>query len=275
MPKAVYIDKKKLQDLYLIKKLSSYEISRFLNCSQSLIMKRLKEFSTKTRSIQEAKALTKPRYKRKNFNNKIVDKAYIIGFRIGDLYVSKTHPNSPTIRISTNTTKDEQVQLIQELFSSYGHVKQYNRDKRGAITVRAFVNNSFSFLLKREDKIEPWILENKNVFTSFLAGYIDAEGSFVYKKNKVFSIQTHDKKILCQISEKLNNYGIDCMKPKISRKINSVNNGINSNKDVWTLYIYNRENLLKLINLLKEYIRHPKRKNDMLILFKTLNYVRT
>jgi hypothetical protein len=85
VPKVVCIDKKQLQNLYLIKKLGSYETARILNCSPSLIRKRLKEFSIKTRNVQEAKALTQPRYQRKDFNNNTTEKAYIIGFRIGDL----------------------------------------------------------------------------------------------------------------------------------------------------------------------------------------------
>src|SRR3989338_10966007 len=102
--------------------MSAYEIARMFCCSQGLIMKRLREYSINTRTIQEAKSLTKPRYKRTNFRGNFEQKAYLIGFRLGDLYVSKTHPNSPTIRIGTNTTKEEQLQLIEKLFSHYGHV---------------------------------------------------------------------------------------------------------------------------------------------------------
>ena len=85
-------------------------------------MKKLKEYKVPTRSIQDAKALTKPRYKRKNFNGSLGQKAYLIGFRIGDLYINQTHKNSPTLRIGTNSTKTAQIELVEKIFKPYGHI---------------------------------------------------------------------------------------------------------------------------------------------------------
>mgnify|MGYP001580042025 FL=1 len=274
MPKTIKINKEKLKKFYLQDKLGSYEIAKLFNCSQRTIMNYLCKYLIKTRSVQEAKALSKPRYPRKNFNGNSVQKAYLIGFRLGDLHISKTHPNSPTIRISTNTTKNEQLDLVEELFSKYGHVKKYNRDKNGAISIRCFVNNSFNFLLKKEDNVEKWILKNKYYFFSFLGGYVDAEGTFSSKHNTVFSINTQDKKIMHQISFYLNKYGIQCIKPLLARKMNSVINLVKSNKDVWLINIYNKKNLIILIKSVKKYIKHKKRKTDMIMLLNKLQYVR-
>lgn len=274
MPKVIKINKNTLEKLYLAKKLSSYELAKQFNCSQRLILNRLNEYSIKTRNIQEAKALTKPRYPRKNFKENLTKKAYLIGFRLGDLHISKTHPNSPTIRISTNTTRTEQLDLIEKLFSSYGYVKKYNPDKNGATSIRCFVNNSFNFLLKKEDVIEKWILENQIYFFSFLGGYIDAEGTFSSKHNTVFSVKSQDKNIIYQISIYLNKYVINCIVPQLARKKDSVRNNIKSNKDVWVINIYNKKNLLKLIKSVKKYIKHKKRKFDMIMLLKKLKHVR-
>lgn len=269
MPKAIKIDKNLLEKLYLKDKIGSYDIAKTLNCSQALIMKKLRAYSIKTRTIQEAKSLTPPKYERHDFDGDLERKAYLIGFRLGDLYVNKTHPNSPTIRISVNTTKEEQLELIEELFSQYGHVRRYNRDKNGAINIRCFVNSSFNFLLKKEDKIEDWILGNEKYFFSFLGGYIDAEGNFSSQYNNSFCINTQDKNILHQISLSLNKNGIIC-KPRFARKAGSIMAGVRSNKDVWQLYIYNRENLMKLIQRINKYIKHGKRRADMMILLSKI-----
>lgn len=260
-----------MKNLYLNRKFSSYEIAKTFNCSQTFILKQLKKYYIETRSIQEAKSLMKPRYLRKNFSGNLKEKSYLIGFRLGDLHVSKTHPDSPTIRISTNTTKREQIELMKKMFCKYGHVKEYSMDKNGAISVRAFVNNSFSFLVKKADEIEPWILKNKLLFKFFLAGYIDAEGCFTSKHNLAFLMNTQDKNIMRQISTFLNKNRIKCMEPKITRHSGSLQNGVISNRDVWSIYIYNKENVLKLIKFVGKYIRHRKRKFDMMTLYKYLN----
>ena len=162
---------------------------------------------------------------------------------------------------------------VEELFSHYGHVKRYNRDKNGAISIRCFVNNSFSFLLKKEGGIERWIVKNKKYFFSFLGGYIDAEGHFSNKYNNAFSMNTQDEKIMRQISIYLNKYGIRCMKPRLTRKAGNIMNGIKSNKDVWTINIYNRKNLIKLIESIKKYMKHKKRKADMITTLNKIQYV--
>lgn len=238
-------------------------------------MKRLREYSLKTRGIQEAKSLTPPRFKRYDFTRNKQEMAYLIGFRLGDLYISKTHPRSPTIRISTNTTRPEQIALVKRLFSPYGHITVSGRDRRGARSIRCFVNNSFNFLLKKDGRIEQWIQESKMYFVQFLAGYIDAEGSFIAKQNKVFSVQSQDRYILEAIEKNLNKFGISCPQSRLVRKSGTVNNGIRSNKDVWSIQIYRKDTLQGLIGLVGRYIRHGKRRRDMNFLLKQLNYVGT
>jgi len=263
--KILKLGKKRLEYLYLKKKLGSYDIAKILKCSASHVRDSLRENSIKTRSIQEAKALTKPRYPRKNFSGNLREKAYLIGFRLGDLHISQTHPNSPTIRISTNTTKKEQLSLFRRLFSSYGHVKAYNPDKNGAISIRCFANRSFNFLLKKEDAVEKWILKNKALFLRFMAGYIDAEGSFCICRNDgVFSIRSQDKNIVWTIYEELRKRNVLCKKPKMVWAGNTKNSkGLNNNKDVWALVVYRKDSLLKLINTLNPLLKHEKRFNDM------------
>jgi len=275
VPKPIQVKKSILENLYLKKGLGSYEIARALNCSQTCVISKLKSFSIPTRSIQEAKSLAAPKYKRNDFRGNLFEKAYMIGFRLGDLYITKTHPNSPTIRIQTNTTKKEQIILMERLFSKYGHFRVYPVDRRGARSVRVFVNTSFEFLCPKSDLVPDWIEKNQVLFCSFLGGYIDAEGSFISKQNTAFTIQSQDKNILFSIFQFLNRSGVDCAPPQISRLAGSKMNDIISRKNVYSLRIYNRENLIKLIELIESNIMHSKRKADMNKVLKKLNYVRT
>lgn len=234
-------------------------------------MKRLREYRIKTRSVQEAKALTRPRFKRKDFSGDRTEKAYLIGFRLGDLHISKTHPDSPTIRAGANSTKEEQLLLFEKLFSKYGHVKRSPKDKNGATSVRAYLNNSFDFLLKKEDKIEAWIKNEYGV--PFLAGYADAEGTFcICGGDGLFSIKSQDKNILFGIWEELNKVGVFCKRPSLVRAAGSVDcGGVKSNKDVYSFTVYRKDSLLKLMGLIKPFLKHEKRVKDMLLVEHNIN----
>lgn len=259
------ISYKKLKKLYLGKKLSSYKIASLLGISQSWVMVNLRKHAIKSRTISEAKILTRPWYKRKDFNDNQRKKAYMIGFRVGDLYVSQTSPKSLTIRISSNSAISEQRKLFKKLFQNYGHIWEGNPDKKGAVLVRCYLNKSFDFLLPKKDHIEDWILKNENNFLEFLAGYIDAEGTFCVGKNKVFSLSSQDKNIIHKIQIKIKTLGIECNIPTLVRKENEMDkNKVKSNKDVWGLRIYKRDTLLKFIKLIEPFIRHRKRRKDML-----------
>lgn len=235
-------------------------------------MKKLKGYGIPTRNVQEAHALTKPVYPRKNFSNDSIEKAYLIGFRLGDLYVSKTHPNSPTIRISTNSTIQAQLELVKKMFSPYGHVHISNADSRGAKNVRCFVNSSFGFLLSKRDAVEKWILEGKDTFFAFVAGYADAEGTFcICGGDGVFSIKTQDKNIVHTIWKYLNYHGILCKRPILGRKAGVIDNrGVKNNRDVWQLTVYRKDSLLALIREAKPFLKHSEKVKEMNLVKKNV-----
>jgi hypothetical protein len=277
MPIKIFISKNTLIDLYQKEKLSSYQIAKRLNCSQALIMKKLNIYKINTRTIQQGKALTPPRYERRNFKNTKREKAYLIGFRLGDLHVSKTHPNSPTIRVSCNSTKNEQLILIHELFDSYGHVKEVGPDKKGATHIRCYLNNTFKFLMLKHPNIPSWILKSKKYSMFFLAGYLDAEGTFAIdnRNHPVFSVKSQDKGIMSDIHK--------YVLPKIGiktrfhfvRPAGSVITGIKSNKDVFGIFVYNKKDLQKMLKELLPLLQHKKRKTDALKVLQLINHVRS
>lgn len=258
--------------------MSAYEIGHHFRCSQTTIRDRLREYKIRTRTIQQAKSLTVPLYERRNFTGTLTDKAYMIGFRLGDLHVSKTHPDSPTIRVHTNSAKPEQLELFDTIFSPYGHVARVGPDKNGAIMIRCYLNRSFDFLTRTKHETLPqWITRSKKNSLSFLAGYIDAEGCFSInnRQGPVFAMNSQDKNIMVYIqSGILPNIGINA-RLSLVRKANSIIGGVRSNRDVFNISIYNKADLTTLLHAILPLLKHMKRKNDALKIVTLLTYGRT
>jgi len=277
VPNFIKIPREELADLYLRKHLSSYQIAKKLSCSQNTIMERLKMFGIKTRTIQQGKALTKPRFARKSFDGTKNDKAYLVGFRLGDLHIRKTHPNSPTIQVSTNSTRQEQVELMLNLFSTYGHIKISGPDKNGATNIRCYLDTSFAFLVPKLGGVESWILKSKKSAIAFLAGYIDAEGSFglTNRNQPFFSMKSQDKEIMSTIQSFILPLVGVVTKLHFVRAAGSIMNGIRSNKDVFGIFIYNRKDLERILFPLLPLLKHPKRKKDVLKVFNHIKNVRS
>jgi intein/homing endonuclease len=127
----------------------------------------------------------------------LIEKAYLIGFRLGDLNVRQ---HCLLIDIKTNTTKIDQINLFRKLFENYGHVyiKEY---KNNFVNMEVLLNQSFSFLISKKGDIEQWILNDNSYFLAFLAGYIDTEGNIgVYCKR--VRVGSYDKNLLRLIHKK-------------------------------------------------------------------------
>ncbi len=240
-------------------------------------MSRLKEYGIKTRTIQEGKALTPAKYPRYDFNGSLEEKAYILGFRLGDLHVSKTHPNSPTIRVSSNSTKGEQIILIRELFSKFGYVKEIGPDKRGATHIRCYLNNSFNFLIPKGVKIYPWVLRSRKNSLAFFAGYVDAEACFSinHRGAPVFAINSQDYEIMEAIQSLILPRIKVRTKLHFMRPANSIVSNVKSNRDIYGIYVYNKSDLTKIISELLPLLKHEKRKNDALRIIKLFNHGRS
>lgn len=258
----VHISKTQLEVLYQNKKLGSVGIAERFGCSASFIRKKLKEYSIPIRSYGEALALSnKSPYPQKDFSGELEEKAYIMGFSKGDLWVYSASKLSPTVFIQTNSTIPEFIRLVENLFSPYGYIRKSNPAKNGAICIRCSLNRSFDFLLGKKDSVDSWILENTGYFAAFLAGYVDAEGTFcLCGGNGVFSIRSQDKFILHSIYAKLINLGILLRPPQLVRKKGTVDaGGTISNKDIFAVFVYRKDAILKLINLIKPYLKHEQK----------------
>lgn len=261
--KPVSISKEILIDLYTNKKFSHRQIAQQFGYSRYGIQRWMKIYGIQSRNLSESNA----KYPKYNFSNNLIEKAYLIGFRLGDLNVYKVHK---LIQVRCSTTIKSQAILIENLFKKYGNVHIW-KAKRGTFEIVVLLNDSFNFLLPKNDLIEEWILLNNETFFSFLAGYSDAEGSYYLRKPylefkvgwAVFEIQTYDKKIIESIAKNLVLFRIENTFSK-SRAAGYIDKrGIKGNKDCWRIVVVKKQSLWNLIKLLEPYHKHENKLRDL------------
>ena len=261
--KKIRITKNQLENLYIKKKFSLSKIANLYKCCPTVILDKMRKYRIPRRSISE----TSTRHIKKNFDGNQVMKAYMIGFRIGDLGVGK---DFNLINIGCGTTKLEQIQLIKSLFSSYGPVWISKKNKEGAVHVDCSLNSSFKFLLPKHNSIPKWIFMSNRNFFSFLAGYTDAEGNIGISQGRAkFRLRSYDKEILRNINDKLHKIGIKSLF-RLDWKAGINKRGILQSEDSWAAIVNERASLLKLLRNLKPLIKHKKRKRDLIKALKNV-----
>ena len=226
------------------------------------MFEKLKKYSIKTRNYLESSI----KYSKKVFDGGDELKAYMIGFRLGDLNVKSLNKDS-TVVIKSSTTKEDQVNLIRGVYGKYGHfwVKKYGE----TFSIMTFLDKSFNFLVKKEDDIDDWILQRDDFFFAFLAGYVDAEGNMGVSQNRArFRIRTYDKNILLQIHEKLSELEINSKFGVVSKK--GLYKTKKQNKDCYGVFVNSKDDLLRLLRLIKPYMKHGKRLKDLALAEKNI-----
>lgn len=250
----VQITKKQLKDMYVNKNLSTWKIEKITKIPRSTIHRKLKEFKITPRDLADSH-ITNPR---KDFSGDLIEKSYLIGFRLGDLGVRKIYPNSKTITVASGSTIKEQIDLIESLFENYGtvRIKTTNSNKTN---IWVGLNETFDFLLSKEVPI--WTRDNKETFFSFLAGFSDAEGSFgVYNNQAVFQIGNYNREILLFIKNELEKQGISCGGPYESFTKKYVHReGYPYNQNYFQIRVNKKDSLLKLFESFKHYIMHKNK----------------
>jgi hypothetical protein len=208
------ITKEALEDLYLKKRLSMLEVGKVLKVSDHTARRWLRKFEIPIRTISE----TSTKYPKTSFSGDLVEKAYILGLRTGDLYAT---PHRKLIRVEAGSSQLIFLKMFKKIFSRYSVVKVY--ETKSKITEKSFkvycyLDSSFDFLIKKLEEIPEWIMKTDEYFFSFLAGYIDAEGSWIIAKHKikkwmyedsVFTLGCCDKIIMQQIHQKLKELGFN------------------------------------------------------------------
>ena len=258
------LTKEQLQDLYITKGLSTWKIERLSGRSRSFVYAQLRKFGIPPRDISDSHV----HYERKPFGGSGADKAYLIGFTIGDLRVRRNGGSrSKTISIACASTKPAQIELIERLYMPYGRIWKSRPNSRGVVSIEAFVDLSFGFLLPQNikegvDSIFTKIFIKDEYFLSFIAGFTDAEGSaFISKNQATLSWGNYNQKILKRTKVKLAEMGIRTRKIVCDHLTGyQGKDGYRRSADYYHLSCGRKESLWRLLILLNPLLRHIDRR---------------
>jgi len=147
-------------------------VGAFFGKDAKSVWRLMRKKGVRTRSVSEAMT----RCAKRPFSGDPDEKAYLIGLRAGDLYVSK---HGGSIRATVSTTHLAMIELIRRVFGKYARVvatpkflKKWNQFEW---EVYSLLHSSFEFLLTKR-------VEANESFLSFLAGFFDAEGSISIRR---------------------------------------------------------------------------------------------
>lgn len=262
LTRPIRISREKLKYLYHRRGLSLAKIAKILHCSEGGLERKIKNLKINTRPISQRAC----KYKKKEFNGDLIERAYMLGFRLGDLNV---YQSKNVIIIRCSTTKRAQVTLIKNLFCPYGGIN-ITKAKRGTYEISGFLNQSFNFLIPKEDKIPVWIINDNLCFWAFFAGYCDAEGSLQihaprdkhYIGFAIFSLSSYEKQTLFQIWDRFQASNIQCPLPflKSPKGTPCGNKKYLSNNDAWCLTVARKNALWRLVHFWEKYSKHNDKK---------------
>lgn len=256
------ITKERLVFLYHQKGMSSIEIGKRYGCHPMTVRNRIKELAI----IKKTPSASRQKYSKKDFSGDLVEKAYLQGFSDGDMNIYvPPYLSSETVVARCHTTQLVQVKLIKQIFSQYGKVTVSK--SRYGYNVNCFLNLSFSFLLYDRKAIPPWIKSSVRIWSSFVAGYVDAEGSFGLNQGKArFKVDSYDLITLRSIKEWAENKNIRVSLRQIAKKgQQQYFVPIPFNGDLWRLNINDISSINKFIDALNPFSKHETRKKQMLI----------
>ena len=253
----IQISEASLRELYLAKNWTPRRIGLRFKCDGVTVRNRLKELKIpfKTKSSAQTK------YPRYDFDGTEAERAYMLGFRYGDLNVYQPKGKSKTIVVRCHTTHTVQEDLFKKIFSKYGTIT-VSRNSR-SMHMNCYLNSSFNFLLQKYNDLErTWLNKSKNRMWAFIAGYIDAEGTFgIYEGRGRFKVDAYDVLILKDTHTFLVHNGIRSIMRIIVRK-GQPGNGSYWNNDVWRINVNESNSLAVLITNLLPFLTHKKRVQD-------------
>ena len=246
-----------LRRLYLHEGWSPAKIGTLFDCNSITVRTRLIESGIQLKS----KSAAQTKYPRKDFSGSDVEKAYMLGFRYGDLNVYKPQGASETIVVRSHSTHETQGDLFKNLFAQYGTIT-VSIGKR-SVQMNCYLNTSFSFLLNKYPKeIRSWLNADESIYWAFTAGYVDAEGTFGLNQGKGrFKIDAYDYAILSDIHALFRRHGLNSRFRIIARKGEN-DYGWEWKHDLWRISVNEAGSLERLIGLLQPYLRHRKRAAD-------------
>jgi len=209
----------------------------------------------------KSKSAAQTRYPRYDFAGSDSEKAYMLGFRYGDLNVYMPRGASETIVVRSHSTLEAQGNLFKSLFENYGTVSVSEGARSTQMT--CYLNTTFSFLLtKYPPAIRAWLSADDTLLWKFAAGYIDAEGTFGLNQGRGrFKIDAYDHSILADMHALFLRCGLNSKFRIIARK-GEDDYGWIWKEDVWRLSVNEARSLESLIKHAKPHMLHEKRVSD-------------
>lgn len=255
----IRVSKEQLLRLYFDKRFSLAKMGNLLGYSSAGILGVFRKYKIKLRTTSESSKYYLHRF---DFDGDKALKAYMIGFRIGDLHVRKERQ---LIKLGSGTTKREQTLLFNDLFKKYGKVYIGGKDKRGAWHMGVLLNDSFSFLVPKHRVIPSWIKNNRRYFLTFVAGYTDAEGNIGCYPRARFKIASYDYKILRGIGRGMKKY-LNIHPIYFLEKTDRTKH----NQDALSLIINDMHFMHTFLTALIPYLRHEKRRKNAITTLESL-----
>jgi intein-encoded DNA endonuclease-like protein len=213
-----------------------------------------------------------------------LEKAYISGFVRGDMNTSIK--SKYTIRLTSGSTVDAFIELVEDMFRKYGPVYTYPTENVWKARQRNVCveldSGSFHFLIERcHDNAYIEEIQNDEFF-SFISGFIDSDGSIIIRKTREYfqfliRMFNEDIGLLKTIRGKLESYGF-----KTSLYINAKKGDkrvhkdviVSYNKDYWILEISNKRDVLRLLGLLNVRHREKIARKDLILSISRLPLIR-
>jgi hypothetical protein len=250
-----------LRHLYVEKRMSLTKLARYIGVRFNRAKKLILGAGITPRTRSE----TSLKYPRKPFSGDEIEKAYLLGFRTGDLTVTK---DCESVRAGMGTTHPAQIKLFLDLFEKYGHCLAYPHKSNLFVygwALICYLDWSFNFLLASKDSIR--LPSNPKLFLAFLAGYADAEGYWKICKHKVwiefrFEIETQDRAILKQIFACLRDCGYHPRFYVVKRKGKRCGKLI-LRKPMYRLSLARRDEVIELARTLLPFTKHEEKRRKM------------
>lgn len=249
-----------LYRLYILEKKSTRQIAREVGMAQSSVRRWMKRYK-----IPARKGGSPLKYPRESFSGYEREKAYLLGLRAGDISALKRTPN--TVEVSTSTTHPAMITLFYQVFGKYGHCSRGPRKSNIGYEWALYcgLDTSFEFLKDKPTELP----KEDELFYSFLAGYIDAEGCWkIAPSHHVLIsfgliISAEDLEILNSIREKLKNDGYHP-----SFRINNRKSRFKETRPLYELSLSTRSEVVSLIERILPLIQHREKIEKMRLILQ-------
>ena len=246
------------------------EISEMLGISKSTAWKHA------TRQIR-LRPRSAPTYLRNPFSGNDLERAYLLGYRAGDLNAFQDSALTITARVST--THQAMLETFRAAFTRYGHCIMTPR--RVFLTgydwqIKAYLDNSFRFLIPKPT--EP---PSETVLYVFIAGFGDSDGCWSMSNDHgratfSFDLTSRRRDLLDNIAIALQNEGYH---PHVylSREKGTIKmvkgrdetRAITLTDDTWTLVIKRKDDVKRLARCVLPYSKHQEKIAKMKLILDT------